>query len=241
MFEYLQPVLTVTSLREGVWFGALRNWSRGRQAHDARSVPIYFMIMALICFASCAVMFLGFHYDADFVVGNLSAVGAFLAIAAAVRWIGFPNIAGLIESWMLLLTASALTAISAFIAAALNRPTLDGALATADRLLFGFSRDVLAPFATEWASTFDKTVMVYNTLSPQPFLLLAILFAVGKSDQAWRFLMAWCAALAICLAVSPFTPAHGTPPLMFFNGSTSLTVRETARCEPSITPFSPGS
>ena len=190
----------------------MRRWIWGRRAFDRDAAPIYLVISILVAFLAVALEYFGFRYDRGFVRGNVIVLGTFLGFAAAARWIGFPRLASMLEAWILLIAVSALTALCAFVAAALDRPLVDAVLAAIDLRLFGFSRDLLASFAVSQPVAFRATVVVYDTLSLQPFVLLPALIAFNQRQRAWMFLLAWSLALAFCLAVSPFAPARGTPP-----------------------------
>jgi membrane-associated phospholipid phosphatase len=209
---------------------AFARWWQGRTAHDIRARPVYCLVIALISFAIVAVLAFGFRYDPAFMRGTGLAIGTFLCIGFIARWLGFPRLGGVIESWMLLLAVSALSAIGAFIAAAVNMPLMDNVLAQADWTAFGFSRAPLATWPADWPIGYEVMVWIYNTLSPQPFILLTLLFLIGRADHAWRFLTIWGVTLIFCLAISPLAPAYGTPPYALawmetFNGARDGTLR----------------
>ena len=74
-------------------FGALARWSAGRRLLDARAVPIYGVLAVAGLVVLAAIAGGWFDYDPIFVTGAASAVGSFLVIAYAARWIGFPGLA----------------------------------------------------------------------------------------------------------------------------------------------------
>jgi membrane-associated phospholipid phosphatase len=193
-------------------FATLRSWIKGRTFFDRRAAPVYLAIAGFCAFIVIACSFLGFEYSAQFVYQNTTAIGVFLAIALTSRWLGFSNTAGAIESWLLLLVLSVLAAFGAFIGVSANMPLVDEQLAWVDGALFGFSRSSIPRLATDWPELFGVLKIIYNTFSPQPLVLLGILFLTRHSDRAWRFLLSWSLALVICLAVAPLAPAYGTPP-----------------------------
>jgi membrane-associated phospholipid phosphatase len=49
--------------------------------------------------------------------------------------------------------------------------------------------------------------VIYDTLALQPLLLITILVAGGAQQRLSAYLLAWMIALALTLAIAPFTPA----------------------------------
>ena len=123
-----------------------------------------------------------------------------------------------------------LTAICAFIAASANLPLVDESLAAIDWRLFHFERTMVVHSAVRFPHFFELMRQIYNTLSPQPFILVTILFAVRRHVSGWSFVLAWSVALIGCVAIFPLTPALGTPPYALdwigvFNGARSGSLR----------------
>ncbi|MEO0061728.1 MAG: hypothetical protein RLZZ08_288 [Pseudomonadota bacterium] len=190
----------------------LSDWAQGRSVFDARSAPVYLCIALLASAAGCMALLLGYRWDGGFTGGLSMALGLFIAMAFAARWIGFGNLAGATESCLLLLAISTLASIGAFVAAGLSLPLVDTRLAAIDSAAFGFEHATAVRLMHDWPGFHFACIQIYNTLSIQPFLLLPVLFLCRKDHAAWRFLLAWSLTLIACVAVSPFMPAHGGPP-----------------------------
>lgn len=190
----------------------LADWAHGRTLLDRRSGPAYVCIAAMAGVAAVLAHLLGYRWDAAFVSGLTLALATFIALSMAARWIGFARLATASESCLLLLAISALTSMTAFIAAGLALPLVDDSLAQVDRALFGFDRSMVVRLTQDWPGLHGLSIRIYNTLSLQPFALLPALCLLGKDRLAWRFLLAWSLTLAACVAISPFMPAHGGPP-----------------------------
>lgn len=193
---------------------SVATWVRGRRFFDQQAFPVYACILLLTAFACLAVQFFGYSWDQKFVGDFLLAFGTLTGFALLIRWTGFANLAGAMESSLLLLIVSTLSSITAFIAAGLDMPLRDAQFAMADRMLFGFDRTVLLHWDKTWPQAFALSTWIYDTLKTQPFILLGAFFLLRRPAMAWRFLLAWCFALMICCIVFPLTPAYGSPPYM---------------------------
>lgn len=110
--------------------------------------------------------------------------------------------------WGYFFAISILGSLNGSLLASAAMPLVDSQLLAADQLI-GF----------DWRTTFlavhrkDTLLMAlsvaYSTLAWQPVVLIGVL-AIGRHHQIVRtFVLAWGFALAVTLAISPFTPALG--------------------------------
>ena len=137
-----------------------------------------------------------------------AAIGGLVVAGAAIEHRGSAMIGRFIQSAGLFFALSLLALLVGALLASTNAPLADAALARWDALL---RFDWLSGFSywRDRAGVFALLSVVYATLSWQPVLLLGLLAAFGETGHAGRFLAAWGIALAICMAVFPFAPAHG--------------------------------
>ncbi|WP_169798312.1 phosphatase PAP2 family protein [Sphingomonas soli] len=176
-------------------------------------LPVYGIIAIAGLVVSAAIASGAFDYDRELFGTTGFALAFFLALCFPARWLGFAGLAGIAESILLFLTVAILMPFCAVILATSNLPIADPALSAIDRALFGFDRHAFVASVAAASPGFIRAMIwVYNSLTVQPFLLLAILFLTRRAVRAWTLLTAWSCALALCVAVSALVPAYGTPP-----------------------------
>ncbi|RYE02606.1 MAG: hypothetical protein EOP61_08020 [Sphingomonadales bacterium] len=186
---------------------------RDRALFDRRAVPVYGVVALAAALVSTAIGSGAFDYDSELFGATGFALVFFLALCFAARWLGFVALAGIAESALLFLAVAILMPFCAVILATVNLPIADPALAEIDRAFFGFDRHrFVASVAASSPGFIRAMTWVYNSLTVQPFLLLALLFLTRRASRAWTLLTAWSCALALCVAVSALVPAYGTPP-----------------------------
>lgn len=187
-------------MRHRVWF-------------DRGTLPVYAVIALAATIIAIAIAIGAFGYDSELFSATGFALIFFLALCLPARWLGFHALANIAESVLLFLTVAILMPFCAVILATANLPIADPALAAIDRSLFGFDRHQFVASVAAASPGFIRIMTwVYNSLTVQPFLLLALLFLTRRAVRAWTLLTAWSLALAFCVAVSALVPAYGTPP-----------------------------
>lgn len=197
-------------------FGALARWSAGRRLLDARAVPIYGVLAVAGLVVLAAIAGGWFDYDPIFVTGAASAVGSFLVIAYAARWIGFPGLATALEMTMLVVATAVLIAFCSAIFASSALPYRDDWLAWIDSWMFGFDRRaVVAWTALHAPGVMRAATWIYNSLAVTPALLLALLLVTGRERDAWVVMTAMTLTVAVSVCVLPLVPALGTPPYAY--------------------------
>lgn len=172
------------------------------------SVPIYRLLGIELALVVVLARLLGFGYDGR----DIDAVAMLLALvigaALLARRHRLPRLATALEASALALAASMLAGCLSLVLAPLALPYRDGALAAADAWLLPFAS---WPAMVRALAPHDRLVAamceVYSSLLWQPFLLIVLLSVAARERVAWRFLHAWCLALAVCLAVFALVPA----------------------------------
>jgi membrane-associated phospholipid phosphatase len=186
---------------------------RDRALIDRGALPVYAVVLIAALVVAATIASGRFGYDAQLFRTTGLALSFFLALCFPARWLGFAVIANIAEATLLFLAVAILMPFCAVILASTNLPLADPALANIDRALFGLDRHAFVAETAARAPGFMRAMIwVYNSLTAQPFILLAILFATGRAGRAWTLLLAWALALAICVMTSPLVPAYGTPP-----------------------------
>ena len=172
------------------------------------SVPIYRLLAIELVVVVVLAGSLGFGYDGR----DIDAIAMLLALAIGAALLarrhGWARLATAVEASALALASSMLAGCLSLVLAPLALPYRDGALAAADAWLLPF---LSWPAMVRSLAPHDRLVAamcsVYSSLIWQPFVLVAMLAAAGRERSAWRFLHAWCLALAVCLAVFALVPA----------------------------------
>ena len=170
------------------------------------------LIMALVgafALAACAGFLLTGHQYHNISLTPVWA-GAMLVVAsgAAIGSQWSADIGLAVRYWGYFFAISILGSLNGSLLASAAMPLVDSQLLAADRLI-GF----------DWRATFfalhrNDTLLIalsvaYSTLAWQPVVLIGVL-AIGPHHRIVRtFVLAWGLALAVTLAISPFTPALG--------------------------------
>lgn len=171
-----------------------------------------------------------FQCDVAFIANGGMAIGIFLLIAYAARWIGFPGVAAALDMLMICLAMTMLISFCSIIFAASNLPFRDSVLAYADSLLLGFDRNVVVAWASQSRSAMRGATWIYNSLAVTPQLLVLMLLATQKRRLAWIVVTALAIAVTVACCTMPFVPALGTPPYAYhfievFNGVRDGSIR----------------
>jgi membrane-associated phospholipid phosphatase len=192
-------------------------------------LPIYLAIAFIAAYCVVSGRLSDFEIEASFLSGQILVLGYLIGIAAVARWIGFRRLAGSLEGLTLFVFGTAFAILASIIAAAHNHALVDDALAWSDTNVFHLSYGRVTAALTSMPGAKPVLGFIYATLDYQPLLLIPLLVAVGQDTRAWQFIVAWCIAMIICVALSLFLPAHGNPPhlgMAVFDAARDGTLRD---------------
>ena len=198
---------------------AIGSWCEGRRAAARGAGPAYRLLAIAAVLIVVLVAATGFAVQASDFMVMLALLGGGVGLAWAMRWCRLARPADALEASAIVLGSSIATGCLSILLATIAPPLRDVALATADGWLFPFlSWPAMARGLAGHPSLVGAMQGVYSTLLWQPFALVALLAALGRSATMWRFLHAWLLALATCLAIFAVMPAvtaqvhYGFPP-----------------------------
>lgn len=188
--------------------GVIARGSTVRWPGATGSRPVYLLLALASLLIVALVPALGFAVAGrDFAV-MVALLAGVVALAQAMRRVGLGRIADAQEGGAIILASGMATGCLSILLATLDLPLRDASLAAADAWLFpflswpGMAHALAAhPNLVEWMQA------VYSTLLWQPFALVLLLAATGRSAVLWRFLHAWVLALVACLAIFAVAPA----------------------------------
>lgn len=188
---------------------------RRRRWFEPRTLPVYAIIALSAVPVIVAVAGGWFDYDAALIFNTLEAIGAFLLVAYAARWIGFEMLAAPLEMLMLSLIITLMMSFAAAAIAATGAPLVDDALRRADTWFLGFHKEAVVAHVAQipWFRT--ATIWIYDSLAYTPQLLVIILLAKRDYARAWTALTAVYLAMAISVVCLLFFPAYGQPPFAY--------------------------
>lgn len=187
----------------------------GRRWWDRNALPLYVVALSAVLPCIAAVASGRFGYDPTMLRELVQPIGFFLLVAWAIRWSGFPAIAGMIEVVLVAMFTTFLMTFVAAILASAAMPMADAGLARADLALFGFERSALTAFGTAhpW---FGRTMFwIYTSFGWTPQLLVAALFLNGRARLGWTVASALMLTLAVVIYLSWLLPAYGAPPFPY--------------------------
>ena len=181
----------------------------GRPALDAGAFPVYRLLALQTALVALLLAALGFTYRGEDINLMIAVLTAMVGLATLLRWRGSPRLAAGIEGCAILVAASMAVACLSLLVGTIGFPYRDGSLAAADELLFPFlSWPDLAHSLSKQAELTALMCRIYSTLLWQPFLLVAILAALGRTDSIRRFHAAWTLTLTACVAIFALPPAQ---------------------------------
>ncbi|UVO50285.1 phosphatase PAP2 family protein [Sphingomonas sp. SUN019] len=167
------------------------------------------LVGAMYAVALALGWWLSFGYDGTD-LNPVAAVATFaLAIAFLARGRGFGRIAAGIDASVVMLAGSVATAVLTALFATSALPLQDAALARADTLLFGAAWPALHRWMESQPTLSSLLRGAYGTLGWQPFVLVALLAATGRTERLSRLVFGWTFALIVCAAIFPFVAALG--------------------------------
>ena len=182
-------------------------------SHGRASLAPEYRVAAGICMAMamlCALAFLLSPLSHDWrSLGPIwAAVTALIAAGAAVQHAHSVMVGRFLQSAALFFLVSFVGLLAGVMLATTALPPVDAQLARWDHAI-GF--DWLAAFSywQAYPGVLETLSVIYASLSWQPIVLIGLLAAAAKPGAAGRFLAAWAIALALCMAIFPFTPAYG--------------------------------
>ncbi len=198
----------ISSATDAVLFGRTnRTW------FDPRLSPFYLIIVVQLGFLVAVVQAGWFTFDPEPLTTDALFLTMLAASAMVSRWLTFAALADFVEAGILFFSVAILTPLCAVVLASTNLPLADSWLASLDaRLFFGFDRRVFAAFVFDHPVALTIASRSYLSLTWQPFALFFALYATGRADKAWTFLLAWFVALIVTILIFPFAPALSTPP-----------------------------
>lgn len=184
-----------------------------RRAFDA-SPPLIYAFLAAVSLATAAgLLLLRFTIDPGVFLYALWSAWLWLGGILAKR-VGHTRIGGAAEVAGLVYGGAFAFVFGILCLTTLATSDQDAALYRAD-LALGFDWRAFA----EWIRPHDLTqsilTAVYRSLVWQPAVVIALLFAAGRGQRAWRLAAAWFASLLLCSAFYPFLPAQG--PMVYFH------------------------
>jgi membrane-associated phospholipid phosphatase len=168
---------------------------------------VYATLVAGTAALATAIAVSDFTYDQSL---NGILGGLFILIVGGVllRRFRLERLGSCMEGMALLFAISALASLSSFLLAATALPYADAELAAFDaRFLFGFSWRGLIELIKDQDRLLYGFSWVYTTLNWQPALVVALLFFLRRSEDAWTFIAAWTLTLMATMALFPFLPA----------------------------------
>lgn len=199
--------------RSGIAIG--RQWlmilgaRSGQPPLDPRASAAYRLLAIQAALIALLLAAQGFVYRGQDINPVIAVLAAMAGLAALLRWRDSPRLAAGIEGCAILIAASMAVASLSLLVATLGFPYRDTLLHAADELLFPFlSWPDLARRLAGQAELTAMMCLIYSTLLWQPFLLVAILAALGRVALIWRFLHAWTLALIACVAIFALVPAE---------------------------------
>ncbi len=181
----------------------------GRPALDAGALPAYRLLGLQTALVALLLAALGFTYRGEDINLMTAVLAAMAGLAALLRWRDSPRLAAGIEGCAILVAASMAVACLSLLLASLGFPYRDTALKAADELLLPFLSwpDLARSLAGQRELTMAMC-RIYSTLLWQPFMLVVMLAAQGRTAFMWRFLHAWTLALIACVAIFALVPAE---------------------------------
>ncbi|KRC82348.1 phosphatase PAP2 family protein [Sphingomonas sp. Root241] len=184
-----------------------------RRAFDA-SPPLVYTVLAAVALATAAgLLLLRFTIDPDIFLYALWPAWLWLG-GILVKRVGHTSIGGAAEVAGLVYAGAFAFIFGILCLTAIATSDQDAALHRAD-LALGFDWRAFADWIRPYNLTQSILTAVYRSLVWQSAAIIALLFAAGRGQRAWRLAAAWFASLLLCSAFYPFFPAQG--PMVYFH------------------------
>lgn len=185
-------------------------WNR---AIEPTALPAYNIILVMVSFIAFALVSTEFSYAPQDLNGLAQIIATLALVGILARVLRFDRLGSCLEAIAIFSAISFAAPLCAVILASTNLPLVDDTLARIDRqIFFGFSRSAIASWVETQDWLFVATQWIYHSLMGQPFILFIMLYGSGRIERGSMLLFAWGATLLVTVAVSPLTPATGSPP-----------------------------
>ncbi|MBB5719682.1 membrane-associated phospholipid phosphatase [Stakelama sediminis] len=190
-------------------------FAQDRRFFDAYTIPLY-MSALLGCLLIAGSVAVGrFSLDTAWYSGLGTSFLIFLAISWAMRWAGFPRLAGGVEAILLLMLSMLILATCNTILAAVGLPVRDEALRRFADMVPGYHRQAIVDFVLASPVLSKASGWIYESFAFTPQLLLLWLFVTRRQEEAWTFVTAMIVGLWITALLFMLVPAYGNPPFPF--------------------------
>lgn len=202
--------------------GMLRHLARRMPASAAPrrftadgALPAYGMAALALAIIASAGLTGAFTVDWPWLAQNGQSFGFFIAMAWAIRRLGLPRGADIVEATLLMVAVCLLLALCSAIFVSADGPLIDDALRRADLDLFGFRRETLASWLQHHATITRAAGWIYLSLGYMPALIIALLVLTRRQALAWALLTALLATCFLSIAGLTQAAAYGSPPYTY--------------------------